>query len=800
MRLVLELTPLLGINTGTNSVCKACASSGRDCSYPTPGASTTPKRNDAPTGIKQEDGESKKRIRKIEDTGRRNSHKSGEDVLDSPILTKKVWNELNEIFKLHFLTEMPFLHPTSFKSTMRQAAFPRDPSTPFTDTQDSKLLLLGVLTLTARFHTDLVAHHSPTGDPIAASDFYSSALDAALHKDGNSSKTSLVVIQAWLMLSLYEWGQLRGTQAWVYLAIATRLAQAMRLNYEDDTGPGSHPYPSPKEPTNRTSDQVVTEKEVRRRTWWSCFIMDRMLSAGKYRGTMILVNKMRIQLPCSEDQFLFIKDVQTGHLKSDWNRDSRPDISVNDEGVLGWYIRLVEIFGRFSEWSYAGGRRTETLPPWDPSTEFYKLRLDLDDFIQALPSNLAFSAANLSAHIEKRNATPYASMHTLYCLCLIMLHREYIPFIPLRCKKPSGPLDPPTFPPEQFTIPDGFWETSAGTMFKAAKDIIDIVRICHDDNALPESPQIAFAIWQAAFVCIYAKNFEHMDTRRYVLSSENGHDSNIKPDWAGFTSSLIDAMVPRLKMAKRHQTTAERVHAFFAKVNEDWRGVPGNRPTVFAGGGLEAYKARERDLKEFGGIGVPGEERSEQGRSRASTNEIGSIGNGEMQGVESTPRANGAWAPINAHSPEAEESARYSQQPALPTRYPYPFPQQIGPNQAGTPSLISPSNGDSSSSLHSPYSNAQTPHHYQPVLPNCTYPLVSQHGLVSSMLPPAPQMPYQISQDKLNAYEQIPWPDGLDFTAESLTDYDFPGHNTAYINNYTTATNHNTPVTKSTSY
>ena len=156
-------------------------------------------------------------------------------------------------------------------------------------------------------------------------------------------------------------------------------------------------------------------------------------------------------------------------------------------------------------------------PPWDPSTKFFKLRQELEDFYTALPSNLTLSEANLSAYIEQRNATTYASMHTLHSLCLIMLHREYIPFIPLRCQGPRGPLDEPTFPEEKYDIPEGFWEASAKRIFKAARDIIDIVRTCLDNNALPESPQIGFAVWQAAFVSLYAVHFQHMDQGRYLL-------------------------------------------------------------------------------------------------------------------------------------------------------------------------------------------------------------------------------------------------------------------------------------------
>ncbi|CAG8949149.1 hypothetical protein HYFRA_00004771, partial [Hymenoscyphus fraxineus] len=732
------------INEGTNSVCKACHLSGRECSYPTPGVATTPKRSEAPPGIKQEDGESKKRVRKLEDTGRRNSNRSVEDVLDSSILTRKVWDELFELFKLHFLTEMPFLHPPTFRNRMRQAAYPRDPSITYTNSEEVKLLLLGVLTLTARFHTELINHHSPTGDPIVASEVYYSALYAALHRDGNGTRASVEVIQAWLMMTLYEWGQLKdgGTTAWVHLAIPFRLAQSMELHYEDDAGPGSHAYPPPKEPRNRTPDQILTEKEVRRRTWWSLFIMDRMLSAGKRRIPMIPINEMRIQLPCSEDQFLFIKKVHTGHLQPDWDR---PNLTVNDDGILGWYIRLVEIFGRFTRWSYAGGRRTETLPPWDPSSSFYRLRNDLEDFARALPSNLAFTKANLSAHIEKRNSTPYTLMHTLYCLCLIMLHREFIPFIPLRSNKPSGPIDAPTFPPDRFKTPEGFWETSAEIMLTAAKGMIDIVRICHDDNVLPESPQIAFAIWQAAFVCVYAKCFPQMDPKR-IVGLEQGYDST------EIMSSAINAMVPRLEMAKRHQATFVIVQKIFAKAIKD------SRSLGFSGGGGDHYKMLERPLKEFGGIGNL---REEEGRSRASTTDIDVGANGEVMSTpDSTPRSHTAWAAINTQSPDCGAEEQRARFPPQPSAYPYSngFPQPIAQNQARTPSLI---NGDSSSSLSSPHPSTQTPQYYAQPLPHqlingtTTYAPVSQNAMV----PMAPPHQYQaIPSGDIEDYLRMQWP------------------------------------------
>lgn len=736
-----------GINTGVNSVCKACHLSNRECTYPPSGSISTPKRSEATAGIKQEDGETKKRARKIEDNGRRNSTRV-EDALESPVLTRKVWDEVYDIFKLHFATEMPFLHPPTFRNRMRQASFPRDPLASPADVQDGRLLLLGVLTLTARFHPDLVAYHSQQAkpdNPLDASEHYAIALKTAFGPTGsNLTSPSIDGVQALLMLGLYEWGQTRGLSAWVYVGIAMRLAQSMGLAYEDD--PDNRAFkPAISRKDGKNIRENAIEKEVRRRTFWSCFVMDRMLSAGKYRPIMISTEQLRVQLPCSDDQFLFVHDVRTGFLNKNWPAPIND--AVIDDGVLSRYIRLVEIFGRFSEWSYAGGRRTETLPPWDRSTEFFKLRQELANFHAALPSNLTFTEANLSAHIEKRNATTYASMHTLYSLCLIMLHREYIPFIPLRCRKPQGPLDEPTFPEDKFRIPEGFWEESAKEIFKAARDIADIVRTCQDNNALPESPQIGFAVWQAAFVCVYAVHFEHMDTGEYLhQSSGQINDDYRTQGYAGLTVKILGEMVPRLRMAKGYLKTIGKMHDYFQSVKTDYYDRFKHKPLGWVGGGLEQYKTLEKELKEFGSLEdtdknlSDGSDTVDQTRSRASTNDIGqrSVNGEPMQGIDAapTPRPNGAWAPINAASPsvEADDRPRYNQGQGYPHNVSYqPSPGQI----SNPPSLLSPSNGEATPGLNSPYTQSQPYHSSGPQQHISTYASVAQHTQIPMALPGA---------------------------------------------------------------
>lgn len=129
----------------------------------------------------------------------------------------------------------------------------------------------------------------------------------------------------------------------------------------------------------------------------------------------------------------------------------------------------------------------------------------LTSFIEKLPRDLVLTTANIQAHISSRTSTPFVLLHAVLLLCKIMLHREYMPFIPLRCSKPEGPLDPPIFPPEQ--VQPGFWEYSATENFRASRQLIDLAQTCHEWNVLPQTPIVGFAIYIAGLVgssnCLY---------------------------------------------------------------------------------------------------------------------------------------------------------------------------------------------------------------------------------------------------------------------------------------------------------
>lgn len=316
-------------------------------------------------------------------------------------------------------------------------------------------------------------------------------------------------VQAFLMLDLYQWisRDHQGLGSWMYVGMAIRMAQALKLGVGDVAQSlSSSPF----------TEKTLIDREVRRRTMFSCFILDRILSCGKDRASCIRSEDLHIQLPCSEEDFDLTRQVYTGFLRGSLvsAAASRPD----SPNILSSFVQLIDIWGEISHYSNAGGRFSEeqSVAPWEAQAKFSRLTRKLVDFntkLQMTDSSLGFtlSRKNYFKHDSSRQgSSAFVSLHMLMCLSKIMLHREYIPFIPVRCGRPNGPLDEPTFAPD--ITPPGFWASSAKELFHAAAEICDLIEICGEK--LPHSSLVVFAIWHAAYVGLYASHFPQMDVNR----------------------------------------------------------------------------------------------------------------------------------------------------------------------------------------------------------------------------------------------------------------------------------------------
>ncbi|KAK2766791.1 hypothetical protein FQN54_006105 [Arachnomyces sp. PD_36] len=878
------------VNSGIDTTCRACESSGRECVYPTPaigagGASA--KRDlgaigdgdgDRPPG--EWDGPKRSRPRKTVGASASSSNlkdaaKGAADALDAPILTLKVWESLFDLFQSHFSTILPFLHPTTFLNQIRLLSSHAQPDgqttaeqsqSPAPKVEASPLILLGVLALTARFHPQLANYHSPSSssnpsNPLVASEFYATALRNRLAaSDGlNLVAPDLSRVQALLMLGLHEWEMCRGKSAWVYVGIAIRISQSMGLAFEPASdGPSSIPSPygpdaeqhyglqRQREQKGNTSDDVI-DQETKRRVFWACFMMDRCLSGGKYRPRMVYLRDMGIQLP-SDTAFAFGERVRTSQLEDGSSRRSqgfdphgmqmphlRQSISYDDpklrpghresldngfdrwevgaeECVLSRLIRIVRIWGSVAKWTCSGGRRCVNLirgvynvgethnprddsyPPWHPESRFYQLKSQLSEFTEGLSRNLQFCQRNTDTHIMYKNTlAPYTLMHAVYFLSVIVLHKAYIPFLPLRCNGPEGPRDEPSFSPDKYKVPEDFWRENAREIFRAARQMMDLIKTCQERDVLVESPLMGFAIYNAALVGVYAGHFNYMDLDGYMCTKPNSTD--IIPGAGGQGQiearraiEIVGEMRPRLKMAVGWFRTIHRVHSYYTRVKRDMRRrssrrqdsihendvrVNGNgRPAREGGlgfpGSPDEFKLLEKALLDLGsaedhvGEGVdedggPPTATATEGQTGASDNGSNAVKSEPGDGVESDPARRESWVPINspvhgitsgAEGDNPNAVPRTSRPPSdLDRRPSLPIPPTTRPLQSQSPYSLP----TLPSIQHHPQTPAQPP--ATTTSPNIPPSLTSPNSYTSTSS--SAQQPSHYAQNQANRLQPL---------------------------------------------
>ncbi|KAI1330080.1 hypothetical protein F5Y16DRAFT_45345 [Xylariaceae sp. FL0255] len=85
---------------------------------------------------------------------------------------------------------------------------------------------------------------------------------------------TLSLVQCFLIMALYEWGEGIGYSAWMYAGIAARMAQVYRATKTDVNRPDQ---------TLNVRANYPPLSEVEVRTMWTYFAIDKLLSCAKQR-------------------------------------------------------------------------------------------------------------------------------------------------------------------------------------------------------------------------------------------------------------------------------------------------------------------------------------------------------------------------------------------------------------------------------------------------------------------------------------------------------------------------------------
>lgn len=295
------------------------------------------------------------------------------------------------------------------------------------------VLLLAVCAVSARF-----SNH-PYFDPTTklfnrGEEWAKPARDIALKRYDDRSMTVLIT---YLLLGLHEFGARSGGRSWMLGGMALRMAYSLQLHsVEPPRLQGERP------PT-------FTDREIERRTMWSCFIMDRMNSSGSLRPMAAGEKSLELALPIKE--YYFQNEIPGETVDLDGKllnpKPCMPDYIAkvkSNLGVAAYIIRLIAILGRVAKYLNLGGRAKDDFRLWHPSSKWQRYVKQLEEFHESLPSQLVYNTENLRIHAAENTANQFIYMHIIYNQIVSLLYRFSIPGLAMQ-RLPAD--QPPDFSP-----------------------------------------------------------------------------------------------------------------------------------------------------------------------------------------------------------------------------------------------------------------------------------------------------------------------------------------------------------------
>lgn len=261
------------------------------------------------------------------------------------------------------------------------------------------VLILAVCAVSARFSTHPKLKSEP---PFLRGEAWASVARDIVMK--RYDWPNITILTCLLLLGLHEFGTCFGGRSWALGGMAIRMAYALQLHKDLEFDPLKR---------NSKTQLSFIDREIRRRSMWSCFLMDRFNSSGTDRPMFVKEESIKVQLPIKEKFFQLDMAGSTEDLQGNTFPLSSDDGQLpNDNmGVAAYMIRAIALWGRVIIYLFQGGRELEGRPVWDPAAKFVELDKQADEFPSKLPDFLVFSQENLSAHETEGLSNQFLFLH-----------------------------------------------------------------------------------------------------------------------------------------------------------------------------------------------------------------------------------------------------------------------------------------------------------------------------------------------------------------------------------------------------
>ncbi|KAK1833274.1 fungal-specific transcription factor domain-containing protein [Podospora conica] len=362
---------------------------------------------------------------------------------------------------------------------------------------------------------------------------------------------SLQLVQTRLLLALYYQAVSRPGDGHELLSGAISAATGLQLNLE--LGHGQAPVPS----VFPFGLSRAGFAECRRRTFWSCFVMERLNGLFPTRLAIINSDDIFACLPSDLRSFEEQRLVPTPAFEPHFSSLGSSRAGV---GIMAYLVELTAIWGDVMTTIYRLSYRGSNFD----YAQFHRSILSrLDDWKASLPRPLEFSPANLSTTAREDQGT-LILLHLVYHLTMTKLHRH----VPQQSLTKSTQLH------------------HAWTAQEHARRLLDVVRAVANDSAMGRGsmppPLTSFAILEAVD----------------VLSAEGAvHDLPRLVDGLALAHSVVEVLGSVWEDAKVHRMAMDHRLDKLVTLREREAAVPGLRVYADEGKGLRWQMAEPLETR-----------------------------------------------------------------------------------------------------------------------------------------------------------------------------------------------------------
>jgi hypothetical protein len=223
------------------------------------------------------------------------------------------------------------------------------------------------------------------------------------------------MVQCLLLISQLEWGRGNGYAAWMATGNAIRMFQAL-----EDMSQLQHTLPTD-QVSRFEARETIWRRETTRRTYWVCFIMDRMLACSGSRPSILTSPSSTIPLPSSEDDWelgvacespvIYIPIMDGSAVPP----TGRPLLTIHNHFEI--VIRSLDLWSHTCRWVAQGGRRKPSMRstcPWEPSSPWHQLVVSVEGLRGMLHPRMRFPETPVTLYIPRRQGERFALNNLIY--------------------------------------------------------------------------------------------------------------------------------------------------------------------------------------------------------------------------------------------------------------------------------------------------------------------------------------------------------------------------------------------------